>query len=112
MAKELGEKLEAWRKEVGAKMMKPNPDYVPNPQGKDGNIDASCPALPRYQGVHVALRAVAAQEHARLLDAADDSASWEFTVTKPGKFTVEVLQGCGKGQGGSEVELSCRRTRR
>ena len=29
----------------------------------------------------------------------------EFTLTKPGKFAVEVLQGCGKGQGGSEVEV-------
>jgi arylsulfatase A-like enzyme len=28
-AKELSSKLAAWRKEVGAKMMKPNPDYVP-----------------------------------------------------------------------------------
>ena len=29
----------------------------------------------------------------------------EFTVARPGRFTVEVLQGCGKGQGGSEVEV-------
>jgi hypothetical protein len=37
---------------------------------------------------------------------ADDWASWEFTLTAPGTFAVEVLQGCGKGQGGSEVVLS------
>ena len=37
---------------------------------------------------------------------ADDWASCEFTVTKPGTFTVEVLQGCGKGSGGSEVEVA------
>jgi hypothetical protein len=36
----------------------------------------------------------------------DDWASWEFTVATPGTFTVEVLQGCGKGQGGSEVEVA------
>jgi hypothetical protein len=35
----------------------------------------------------------------------DDWASWEFTVSTPGSFAVEVLQGCGKGQGGSEVEV-------
>ena len=36
----------------------------------------------------------------------DDWASWEFEIAKPGKFAVEVLQGCGKGSGGSDVELS------
>jgi arylsulfatase A len=36
----------------------------------------------------------------------EDWASWQFTVTKPGKFRVEVLQGCGKEQGGSEVEVA------
>ncbi len=35
----------------------------------------------------------------------EDHASWELTVVKPGTFTVEVLQGCGKGQGGSSVEV-------
>jgi hypothetical protein len=29
-----------------------------------------------------------------------------MTIAKPGSFTVEMLQGCGKGQGGSEVEVS------
>ena len=32
-----------------------------------------------------------------------DWADWEFKIQKPGRFTVEVLQGCGKGQGGSDV---------
>jgi arylsulfatase A len=37
---------------------------------------------------------------------ADDWASWEFDVAKAGNYEVEVLQGCGKGSGGAEVELS------
>lgn len=32
-----------------------------------------------------------------------DWAGWEFTVTQPGGFDIEVWQGCGKGQGGSDV---------
>src|SRR5204863_9108245 len=36
----------------------------------------------------------------------DDWASWEFQITKPGKFRVEILQGCGSGSGGSEVEFT------
>jgi lysophospholipase L1-like esterase/pimeloyl-ACP methyl ester carboxylesterase len=34
-----------------------------------------------------------------------DWADWSFTVTQPGTFEVEVLQGCGKGQGGSDVNV-------
>ena len=34
---------------------------------------------------------------------ATDAATWTFTIRKPGEFTVEVLQGCGTGQGGSEM---------
>ena len=32
-----------------------------------------------------------------------DAAIWRFTVKEPGEFEVEVLQGCGKGQGGSDM---------
>ncbi|MFT4547221.1 MAG: hypothetical protein ACI8XO_004626 [Verrucomicrobiales bacterium] len=34
-----------------------------------------------------------------------DWASWDFAVSKPGKFKVELTQGCGKGHGGSDVEV-------
>ena len=34
---------------------------------------------------------------------ASDAAEWTFTVRMPGTFDVEVLQGCGRGQGGSEM---------
>ena len=35
----------------------------------------------------------------------DDFAEWEIEVTKPGKFAVSVLYGCGGGNHGSEVAL-------
>jgi hypothetical protein len=35
----------------------------------------------------------------------NDTASWEFEVTKPGTFEIELWQGCGKGQGGSTVAV-------
>jgi hypothetical protein len=34
---------------------------------------------------------------------ASDAAEWRFAVRTPGTFDVEVLQGCGTGQGGSEL---------
>jgi hypothetical protein len=35
----------------------------------------------------------------------DDYATFEFTITQPGKFDLVALQGCGKGSGGSTVEF-------
>jgi arylsulfatase A-like enzyme len=35
-----------------------------------------------------------------------DWAEWTFDVPHKGKFDVEVLQACGKGSGGSEVEIA------
>lgn len=35
----------------------------------------------------------------------DDSVHWNFDVAKAGKYEVEILQGCGKDQGDSEVLL-------
>lgn len=35
-----------------------------------------------------------------------DRAAWEFDVPADGTFDVELLVGCGKGSGGSEVEVS------
>lgn len=31
---------------------------------------------------------------------------WDFSTHRDGKYKVEILQGCGKGEGGSEVRLS------
>ena len=104
-AKELSAKLAAWRKEVGAKMMKPNPDYVPNPQSKDGTI--TLPArTAEVHGIQLRYEPLPHKNTLGFWTRTDDWASWEFTVTKPGTFAVTVLQGCGKGQGGSEVAVS------
>jgi arylsulfatase A-like enzyme len=105
VAKELLAKLSAWRESVGARAMKPNPDYHPNPQAADGTI-----ALPaRTAEVHGTQLRYEPLPHKNTLGywtRAEDWASWDFEVSKPGTFSVTVLQGCGRGQGGSEVELT------
>jgi hypothetical protein len=35
----------------------------------------------------------------------EDWADWEFEVQSPGKYEVEITQGCGKGSGGAEVAV-------
>src|ERR1041385_2976521 len=36
---------------------------------------------------------------------AEDWAEWKFFLEKPGSYDLEVWQGCGKGNGGSDVLL-------
>lgn len=102
---QLAEKLEAWRKQIDAKMMTPNPDYVPNPQADDGTI-----TLPASQadvfGVMLRFEPLPHKNTLGYWVRPEDTASWEFQLTKPGSFTVEALQGCGTGSGGSEVEFA------
>ena len=38
-----------------------------------------------------------------------DYATWNLTVDQPGTYSVAVLQGCGKGQGGSDAAISLSR---
>ncbi|MBI3880035.1 MAG: sulfatase-like hydrolase/transferase [Verrucomicrobia bacterium] len=105
IAAKLGKKLDDWRIATGAQMMMPNPDFVPNPQADDGSI--TLPA--KWAEVHGATLRYEPMPHKNTLGfwtQPTDWAEWEFTVTKPGAFIVEPLQGCGKGNGGSEVEFT------
>ena len=105
LARDLHAKLAAWRQSVGAKMTTPNPAYVPNPQAADGTIIMHAKTA-TIHGVQLRYEPLPHKNTLGFWVRAEDSASFEFTVTKPGKFAIEVLQGCGKGHGGSTVELA------
>jgi len=105
LVKELAGKLAAWRSKVGAKMPLTNFKYLPNPQAKDGTITLHS----RSADVYGSMLRFEPLPHKNTLGfwvKVEDYATYDFTVEKPGTFTVEVLQGCGKGSGGSEVEMS------
>jgi len=104
LADNLAARLDAWRKSVGAKMPTPNPDYKPNPPNKDGIITLPASSA-TVTGVMLRYEPLPHKNTLGFWVNKDDAASFEFTVVKPGAFTVEVLQGCGKGSGGAEVEL-------
>ena len=38
----------------------------------------------------------------------NDTAEWKFSVTRPGDYEIELWQGCGKSQGGSDVLVEVR----
>ena len=84
--------------------MKPNPKYVPNPQAAGGVV--TLPA--KMADVHGTQLRFEPSPHKNTLGVwsrVEDFATWEFQLTTPGAFHLEVLQGCGPGQGGSTVEV-------
>lgn len=103
--KSLRTKLDAWRSDTGAQMMKPNPAYHPSPQAANGNITL----LARDADVHGVMLRYEPLPHKNTLGFwvnPNDWAHWEFEVAQPGRFTVEITYGCGNGSGGSEVEFA------
>ncbi|MDB5337721.1 MAG: hypothetical protein JWN70_3340 [Planctomycetaceae bacterium] len=105
LVEELAKKLDAWRKQVDAQMMTPNADYVPNPQAADGTITLPASRADVF-GIMLRFEPLPHKNTLGYWVRPEDWASWEFQVTKPGKFEIEALQGCGTGSGNSEVEFA------
>jgi arylsulfatase A-like enzyme len=116
-AAELQAKLEAWRRATQAQMMKPNPDYDPNAaslslsaaktvsQSSDGTILLHARDV-TIHGTTVRYEPQTNKNTIGYWTKKEDWVSWNFEVKQPGTFEVEILQGCGKGSGGAEVEFS------
>ncbi len=98
----LGAELAGWRAKVGARLPTANPDFVPNPQGRDGQI-----VMPASKAMVYGLQLrFEPQPHKNTLGywtRSEDYAAWEFTVETPGEFEITALVGCGTGQEGSRV---------
>ncbi len=106
-ANELARELAAWRKRVGAQMPVPNPAHVPAPiePMADGSI-----VLPAHRsmphGTKIQYEPPAHKNTVGYWVDPADWVEWAMKVPAPGGYEVEVLQGCGTGSGGSEVEVS------
>ncbi len=105
LVRELAAELDAWRKDVGAKMPTPNPDYRPNPPNRNGLI-VMHGRTAMVHGVQLRFEPLPHKNTLGFWTNKDDYASFDFTAEKPGTYTVTVLQGCGKGSGGAEVEIA------
>ncbi|MFO0898294.1 MAG: sulfatase [Pirellulales bacterium] len=107
----LAMKLADWRKEVGAQLPTPNPNYDPAADeppshvvrtGADGAIVLPASRV-EIHGDQVRYEPQPHKNTVGYWTKASDWVSWDFVVEKPGKYEVEILQGCGPGSGGSQV---------
>ncbi len=109
------QKLDAWRRAMKAQMMLPNPDY----QGSETNglvvalvsqsADGTVLMHAKDVNIHGTMVRYEPQPNKNTVGywvKLEDWVSWDFQITRPGRFQVEILQGCGKGSGGSEVVFS------
>lgn len=104
IVKGLAEKLAAFRKETNAQEMTNNPNYVPNPQDKQGIVTLAAKDA-SVTGTQLRYEPLPHKNTLGYWVNVSDQAQWNFTISTPGSFRVEVLQGCGKGQGGSDVNV-------
>jgi len=104
VAERLAAKLASWLKEVDAQMPTPNAGFVPDEQAADGSILLAAETADVH-GVMLRYEPLPHKDTLGFWVRQDDWASWDFVVTRPGKFDVELLQGCGNGSGGSQVDV-------
>ncbi|MEY2409867.1 MAG: arylsulfatase [Verrucomicrobiota bacterium] len=106
-ANELAKKLGDWRHRVGAQMMTTNVEYelVPIAPSADGSVVLHAHEV-NIHGANLRYEPAAHKNTIGYWTKQDDWASWDFTTARPGRFAVEMLQGCGKGSGGSVVEVA------
>jgi len=98
----LSTRLVAWQKDVNGKGEKPKLDNKPSTQDADGSVLLHSKTA-SVHGVKLQYEPQVNKNTLGFWVNEKDWASWEFVVTVPGKFKIEVLQGCGAGQGGSDV---------
>jgi arylsulfatase A-like enzyme len=97
--------LSAWRKEIDAQKMRPNPGFTPDTQAADGTITLAAKTADIH-GVMVRYEPLPHKNTIGFWVREDDWVSWDFQMNSPGEFQMEIVQGCGQGSGGSEVDFT------
>lgn len=103
VAKDLHARLSAWRESVGAKLPTENPNYTPNPQQNDGTIVMHS-STADVNGIMLRYEPLPNKDTLGFWVRQEDWASFEFTVTRPGKYHLIPHVGCGTS-GGSLVHF-------
>jgi arylsulfatase A-like enzyme len=96
-----------WQNRVRAQSPRHNPDWKPEPI--EPQPDGSIRLHARDAFVHGEVLRYEPQPFKNTLGwwtRKEDWASWDLTIPKAATYRVEIMQGCGNGSGGSNVEFT------
>ncbi|WP_373652716.1 sulfatase-like hydrolase/transferase [Schlesneria sp. DSM 10557] len=103
IVQQLAEKLERWRKDVNAQLPLANPDYTPNLQSDDGSV-ALHAGTAEVSGIMLRYEPLPNKDTLGYWVRVEDTATFEFTLKRPGRFYLVPHVGCGTS-GGSLVHF-------
>ena len=103
---ELARRLFDWQGKVGAQWPMGNPSYVARPQtpAADGSVLLHSRSAVVH-GTTLRYEPMPFKNTLGWWGRAEDWASWTFMLDRAGEFEIELTQGCGRGHGGSSVDL-------
>lgn len=90
---------------VKALVLTPAPEGVAIKQAEEGTVTCHARDV-TIHGVRVQYEPKPEKNTVGYWVTESDWISWDFSLATPGDYQVEVLQGCGKGEGGSEVDVT------
>ncbi len=105
LAKQLADKLVAWREKLRVIPMSPNPAYRPNAPDKSGVINIPGRSAFIY-GTQLRFEPLPHKNTLGYWSNVNDHVEFDVTIDQPGSYEVELTYGCGAGQGGSRIELT------
>lgn len=103
-AEVVGAKFGSWRAAMNDALPKAGPEGRPGALPGPGAIFLHARSV-KVHGVKLHFEPEPHKDTLGYWVQRDDWAEWEFESPGSGTFAVEILQGCGKGSGGAEVEL-------
>jgi len=104
---ELAHRLFDWQNKVKAQWPSQNPNFRNPPvrEGREGMVHLHARDA-FVHGRNLRYEPQPFKDTLGFWTQVDDWAHWDFEVGQPGRYRVEVLQGCGRGSGGAQVALA------
>ncbi|MCC7373804.1 MAG: sulfatase-like hydrolase/transferase [Verrucomicrobiales bacterium] len=104
---ELSRKLFAWQGKVDAQWPMPNAAWEPRPLAVPASGPVTLHSHDAFvHGVNLRYEPQPFKNTLGWWSRPEDWVSWTFDLPTAGRYALEILQGCGTGHGGSEVEFA------
>ncbi len=102
----LRNRLEAWKQALGITKIEPNPNYSATASADKSGIIVLSGSQAQVHGTLIRYEPQPHKNTVGYWANGKDWVSWQFIIAKPGRYEIELLQGCGTGGEGSDMSLS------